>query len=54
MSAIWKVISGFPEEKKQEVIDMREFVITVNKYCRLTQRMAGRETCSGSSVEIYN
>lgn len=33
---------------------MREFIITVNKYCRLTEGMAGRETCSGSSVEIYD
>ena len=29
MSAIWKVVA-FPEEREQEVIDMREFVITVN------------------------
>ena len=29
MSAIWKVVA-FPEEREQEVIDMREFIITVN------------------------
>jgi hypothetical protein len=51
MSAIWKVVV-FPEEREQEVIDMREFVITVNS--TVDEGMAGRETCSGSSVEIYN
>ena len=53
MSAIWNVVvvsgsnraGGYCHER---VHYYRE------QYCRLTELMAGRETCSGSSVEIYD